>query len=814
METSKWLYSQYKELAEFYKNGKLSTEDEALVYVKKFIAAAEADEIIDQGMDYGLTYGQLVGHIVENSFVGIWVTDQHSKTIFRNKRALEILEVNEDDPALYSYHRYIFQPDWQSVNCQDIGNGQKNIAEISFCTGTGENKHLLLSESPLFGHDGQYNGCICLFMEISKRKEAEQSLREISIKYKTISEMTSDFVYSLQISDNNEIICEWVSGSFAKTTGFAPDTITGNHSGYLSLVHPGDKSKYLDAIMRPELSSASRLYRIITAEGKSRWIQDTLTVVHSAEGRKLLGAALDVTEKKSIEDFLQKERDFNALISETIPVGVVVFDKDENVKFINTLCCHILGRTKDKLSGIKGADSSLWGLFSENGEPIPQGKNPLRRVFDERKSISGHRFCIYGTSDSPVFVSVNASPVFQSGHFEGAVATYQDITKEISAERKLSAAKQLAEENDRLKTAFLANISHEIRTPLNGIVGFTDMLQLPDLSLEQKGRYVSIINKSSKQLIQIVNDILDIAKLETGQFVITENKTSLNEILDKAVNYARAELGNNPGKDLSLTAHKGLSDEAGRVFTDAKKLEQVIVKLLNNALKFTHKGEISVGYTLEADSIIFYVSDTGIGIAEDKKEVVFNNFRQGDERSSRDFGGNGLGLSIAKGIVELMGGKIWLETEVNKGTKFSFTIPYNPASHLQEHSAQHDQPDWTGLKILAVDDDIYNMEFIKEAILCTNATLISATDGHTAVQQCLDNTDIRIVLMDIKLPDISGKKVTALIKSLRPELPVVAQTANSQSQDRTSCLQAGCSDFISKPYTRQSLLRVLSKHIK
>lgn len=811
MTASEWLSAQYLQLKTLADKGSIG-EAEARNYIQNFTSGYLSEVPILENSDFRLNYQQLVDSIVENKIIGIWVINAQGRTIYCNDSALRILGVTREDASHYSYHRYIFQPHSESVLFSPLENTDLEVVEFSYLGAGGEEKHLLISESPLFSSNGDYNGCISLFSEITQRKVAERALMEVSGRYRIISEIISDYVYSLHFSPSGNLACEWMSGAFQKTTGYTVAELSAFPDGYVNIIHPEDRAEFIRAAGIPPHTSSTRQYRIICRNGDVRWIRDTVSNIPEGDTVKLLGAALDITETKSAEQFLQNERDFNALISDTIPVGVVVFDADEHVTYVNSKCEQILHKSKSKILAIVGHESSKWGFFDLNGRIISASDNPLREVFSQKQSIRAVKLSLYDRNDKPCYISVNASPVFHQGQFKGAVATFEDITREVTAEREMLRSKQLAEDSDRLKSAFLANISHEIRTPLNGIVGFSDMLQQNDLSAEQKQRYIGIIGKSSKQLIQIVNDIIDIAKLESGQFQLKESEYCINHIIDDLESYVSNELSIFE-KDLKFVVRKGLNDEQSRVIVDGKKLEHVLIKLINNAVKFTKNGSVEIGYLMAGDFVQFYVRDTGIGISKDKENIVFRTFRQADERMSRDYGGNGLGLSISKGIVSLMGGSIWYESEINKGTTFYFTIPYLPVVKKVAIVQDTSSINWEGKKILIVDDDLFNLEFLREIFLCTNATILEASDGHGAVEQCVSHKDISLVLMDMRLPDISGNKTTVLIKSILKDVPVIAQTANAHADDRISCYSAGCCDFISKPYTKASLLRVACKHI-
>ncbi len=811
MNASEWLNGQYKQLKDLIEGGAVG-EDVARQFVQNFTSNYISEVPILDNSDFQLNYQHLVDTIVDNKLIGIWVINASGRTMYCNDAALRIFGITQEDAQNFSYHRFIFQPNAESVKFTPLDETDLEVVEFSYLSNRDLEKHLLMSESPLFSSLGEYNGCISLFSEITQRKVAEKALMEISSRYKIISEIISDYVYSLQVNSSGLISCEWISGAFQKISGYSIGALTDFPDGYMHIIHPEDRAEFIIAAGLPPRSSITRQYRIICQDDEIRWIQDTVSNIPDGNTVKLLGAALDITEKKDAELFLQNERDFNSLISDTIPVGVVVFGPDEHVTYVNNKCVDILHHSKDKILSIKGLASSSWGFYDLNGQTLDHVFNPLSNIFANKEPVRAVRLSVFDKNDTHCYISVNASPIIHQGNFKGVVATYEDITREINAEREMLRSKQLAEDSDRLKSAFLANISHEIRTPLNGIVGFSDMLQQNDLSIQQKQKYIGIIGKSSKQLIQIVNDIIDIAKLESGQFKLKESEYCINHIFDDLESY----LGNEMsifGKFLDFKINKGLTDEQSRVLIDGKKLEHVLIKLINNSLKFTKIGSVEIGYSAADKFLQFYVKDTGIGISKDKESVVFRNFRQGDEGVSRDYGGNGLGLSISKGIISLMGGTIWFESELNKGTTFFFTVPYAPVVQRLNMTQEIGSMQWTGKKILIVDDDAFNLEFLKEILLPTGATILEACDGHQAVEQCVAHSDISLVLMDMRLPDISGNKTTVLIKSIRKQLPVIAQTANAQAEDRISCYSAGCCDFISKPYTRGSLLRTASKHI-
>jgi signal transduction histidine kinase/CheY-like chemotaxis protein len=376
----------------------------------------------------------------------------------------------------------------------------------------------------------------------------------------------------------------------------------------------------------------------------------------------------------------------------------------------------------------------------------------------------------------------------------------------------LKVAKDKAEESDNLKTAFLANMSHEIRTPLNGIVGFVNILANRELSQEKRARYNDIIIKSSNQLLSIINDILDFSKIETGQMNVSLDACDLNLLMDDLYTFFSGKAAE---KRLQYKVIKGLSKPDGIIKTDSLKLNQILTNLVSNAFKFTNAGSIIVSYELNGPVILFTVKDTGIGIPPKDHERVFHRFRQADNDSKKIYGGTGLGLSISKALVEMLEGRIWMQSTPGIGTIFYFTIPYVRMIHNSSgEGPEHENMLKMNLEqaaILVVEDEEFNFIYLKEVLTEMNASVLFAGNGADAIEICRNNPAIKLVLMDIKLPDMDGYEATKIIKKIRPELTVIAQTAYALGIDNNRAKEAGCSDYIAKPITKNALISALAK---
>ena len=380
------------------------------------------------------------------------------------------------------------------------------------------------------------------------------------------------------------------------------------------------------------------------------------------------------------------------------------------------------------------------------------------------------------------------------------------------AEKRLGEEKERAEQSDKLKSAFLANMSHEIRTPMNSISGFSELLDDDELDKERRTKYISIIRTNCDSLTQLINDIIDIAKIEADQLNINIGHSSINELLQEIYLIFKENTTNqNSNIDFRMVAvEKNIT-----ILTDEFRLRQVLLNLIGNAVKFTKEGFIEFGCNLFNTDLLFYVKDTGIGIPEDNKTVIFKRFRQADGSHTRKFGGTGLGLSISKSIIELLGGKIWVDTEVGVGSTFYFTIPCKEV----ETTETIDKPEiqfsynWSGKKILIVEDNLTNYELIKELLIKTNVKVIKAIDGEKAIEIFRKNDDIDLVLMDINLPILNGYEATKEIKKINKNIPVISITAFAMAGEKEKSLKAGCDDYISKPIKSELLFSKINNFL-
>jgi hypothetical protein len=389
--------------------------------------------------------------------------------------------------------------------------------------------------------------------------------------------------------------------------------------------------------------------------------------------------------------------------------------------------------------------------------------------------------------------------------------------KEKRAE-ELIKAKEHAEESDRLKLAFLANMSHEIRTPMNGILGFTELLKEPKLTDKEQQEYIQIIEKSGMRMLHIINDIINISKVESGQIDVIKSDTDVNDVLQYLYQFFTNE-SMTKGIQLSLTKKLNLDEQL--ILTDKEKLYAALTNLLKNAIKFTpNLGTISFGCERKGEFLEFFVKDSGIGISKSQQEIIFDRFTQVDGSSRLIHEGSGLGLAISKAYIEMLGGKIRIKSKVGSGSTFYFTLPYVPVLKSKKKEHHTKKPVTTTgknkkvkeLKILIAEDDKISKLLLSIIVKPYCSELLMVNNGLEAVEALRKNPDIDLILTDINMPEMGGLEATKVIREFNKEIIIIAQTAYGMQSDRDEAIAAGCTDYISKPINNIELLALMNKY--
>lgn len=499
---------------------------------------------------------------------------------------------------------------------------------------------------------------------------------------------------------------------------------------------------------------------------------------------------------------LQIKTCFHAI--EKAPVSIIITDKLGIIEFANAKFIETTGFHLDELVGktpaVLKSGNQTASVYADMWNEILKGNDWKGEFINKKKS--GELF----------YADVSISSIKDNeGEIKHFIGIQIDVTQEKLQRKELELAKEKAEESDKLKSLFLANLSHEIRTPMNGILGFSDLLKDIDLTTDERMHYVSIIEQSGHRMLNIINDLIDISKIEAGQMTVSYETVELCKLGQELHDFFVYE-AHKKNLELVYTPHK----DSCFIETDVTKVSQIVSNLIKNAIKFTKQGRIEYGFEVHEHEIKFYVSDTGIGIHPKLQEFVFDRFRQADLSAYKPEEGIGLGLSICKAFVEILGGKIWVESQLNVGSTFLFVIPAVQLSDMRVESVEVEQPIiQEGLTILVAEDDIANFMLLEKILRThTNARILHAQDGEQALKIFKDEPYIDIALIDIKMPIIDGIELTKIIKKLKPETPVIIQTAFATNTVKQMVDEAGAQEIISKPIQRRKLLRMISNCLR
>ncbi len=533
---------------------------------------------------------------------------------------------------------------------------------------------------------------------------------------------------------------------------------------------------------------------------------------------KLVLVHENITERKQAEEALKKSEHFLKEAQVIAQLGIYTFDftsgKWESSEVLDT----IFGIGAEYNKTVESWNSIVhpeWQKIMDDyfKEEVIGTKTDFDKEYQiKRKNDKAERW-VHGIGR----LKFNADNQLLS-----MVGTIRDITERKHSEQELTKAKERAEESDRLKSAFLANMSHEIRTPMNGILGFSELLKTPGLTGDQQKEYLEFIKKSGNRMLNIINDIVDISKIEAGQMHYSVSKTNLNEQIEDIYTLFKLEAET---KGLSFTCKNGLPYESSTIQTDGEKVYAILTNLVKNAIKYTDNGSIEFGYKIVAESLQatpllqFYVKDTGIGIPKNRQQAIFDRFVQADIADTRAFQGAGLGLSISKAYADMLGGTIWTESEEGLGSTFYFSIPYLKVANENAEIESEVPPVLKAdkikkLKILIVEDDETSEMLIRIAIKNISDNILTAENGIDAVKLYQNNPDIDLILMDIKMEGMDGYETTRQIRLSDKKVIIIAQTAFGLEGDREKAIEAGCNDYISKPLDISRLKELIQKHFE
>ncbi|MBE0646624.1 MAG: response regulator [Bacteroidales bacterium] len=683
--------------------------------------------------------------------------------------------------------------------------------------------------------------------DVTPWRKAQIALKDSEEKYKSLFEKSEDAV--LIISDERFVDCNQATVKMLRYE--AKQDLLNTHPSELSPEKQSDgRSSFekADEMMSIALKRGSHRFEWDhkKADGEVFPVEVLLTPIPNIDGKTIIHTVWrDISERKKAEKTQRILYNIsNATNTSENLDELFQFIKDELHQIIDTTNFFIglWDGESDTVSIpyiVDKADhfTSLPMKGSLTGYVIKKQQSLLatKEIFEKLEQQGEAE--IIGT-DSKIWLGV---PMKSKGVVTGVIVlqSYDDekaftqadvevlefVSQQISLsierkkrEEELKEALKKATESDRLKSSFLATMSHELRTPLNAVIGFSDIID-KTFSLDEIIKMNQRINVSGKHLLTIIEDIFDISLIETGEIKIDNEKFDLVPFMLGIHTFVLAEQDALKKQHLEVTYQPPQNLNDVFLFSDQGKIKQILLNLLKNALKYTHDGSVKYGFMTEIQEekswLKFYVKDTGIGISQDLQHMIFEPFRQADESHTRVYGGAGLGLSISKKLTNLLGGELWVESTAGKGSTFFFTVPHeqpeviNPAKEFKGTGGIHSYP---GKTVLIVEDEDSNYEYLNIILHMVGITTLFAQNGQGAIDLCKTNPAIDLVLMDVKMPMMSGYEATAVIKKYRPDLPVIAQTAHAIIGDKAKALEAGCDEYISKPINKEDLYKLIGKY--
>ncbi|MEI7522905.1 MAG: PAS domain S-box protein [Mariniphaga sp.] len=649
--------------------------------------------------------------------------------------------------------------------------------------------------SPIVDHQGKITHFLAVKEDITDQKIAEQEI----LKFRTIAEQAN---YGSAITTLDGRIL-YINAAFAHMHGYEPNELLGKNLG---VFHNEEQLPKVSGLLDQLKTNGSFSVQEVGHTRKDGSIFPTLmnaSLIFDQNNvpQFLSATAIDITKLKEQEEaLLRNEEDLN------------------NAQELAHLGSWEHSFITGKLTGSKNYYRML-GLQPEEKidnlyeyfiscvypEDLPLIEFLQNHQYHENDmQVKDIRVEIPGVGLR--WIQNNVVPVFENGRMIALRGVNMDVTEKKKIMEDLITAKEQAEESDKLKTSFLNNISHEIRTPFNGILGFLSMLQYDDLNATERDEYIDIINQSADRLMNTINDIVDLSQIQTGLMKLSVSETDIRTLVDELAGRLKLEADK---KGLKFNVNYDLIGSGEHFSTDSKKLTAILSHLIGNAIKFTRTGSIELSILGNYHNLEFCVKDTGIGISKDKQELIFSQFIQADHSSTRKFEGSGLGLTIARAYVEMLKGKLWLESEEGIGSSFYFNIPNSTISVLKEmiiapqHVLQDDST--KKLKILIAEDDEASALFLSVLVKPFSKEILKVNSGHEAVETCRINPDLDLILMDIRMPVMNGYEATRQIRKFNSNVVIIAQTAFALSGDNEKSLDAGCNDYISKPIHKDKL---------
>lgn len=685
---------------------------------------------------------------------------------------------------------------------KQISEQGKGSVETIFKRKNGELINVIISSAPLDVNDHS-KGVSFTVLDITDRKKTMEDLKESRQLFETLAKTAPVGIFRTRLDG----FTTYVNPKWQELSGLSFEQSMGLN--WLKSVHPDDRL-FLQQKWQSDLSNLKESvaeYRFVRADGTISWvIGNAVPEMIENEVIGYIGTITDITAHHNTEESLRKSEEKYRRIFEN--VQDVYYETSIDGKIIEVSpSIETLSRHNYKVIDLIGR--SMYDFYSDSGDRLR-----ITEELKEKGHVSDFEITLSNRDGLIYPCSVSAKLLFdEQGNPQKIIGSIRDITDRKNASDALKLAKEKAEMSDRLKTDFLNNISHEVRTPLNGILGFAEIIFLQDLSEQEKKDSHAMLQESSKRLLNTITNYMDISIITSGSLSVTKKNFSPSVILRNLFeNFKPVCLNRNLELFLELP---GKSDDF-YINSDPEICKKIVTHFLDNAVKFTEKGSIHFGFNRTDGHIKLFVKDTGIGINEDSFSVIFERFVKDTRGPYGISEGSGLGLSIARGMAEAIGGKISLESEPGVGSVFFLSIPVAEIKEVRlDKSAESLRNSIISSPILVAEDDETNFYYLNTLLNReTESKILHASNGEEAVMLFKANPDVELILMDMKMPQMDGFEATRQIKLINKNVHIIAITAYAMSGDEERVIEAGCDGYLSKPINRKSLLDKIGEFIK